>query len=74
VFLVYSSEKGAAFLDRALYLPRAWTNAPARRAEAGVPEERGFYQAYGPEETTVEELVGRARSAGPSRSASPKPK
>jgi SRSO17 transposase len=26
-------------LDRALYLPRAWTNAPARRTEAGgVPE------------------------------------
>jgi SRSO17 transposase len=39
VFLAYSSEKGAAFLDRALYLPRAWTNAPARRDEAGVPEE-----------------------------------
>jgi SRSO17 transposase len=38
VFLVYSSEKGAAFLDRALYLPRAWTNAPARRDEASVPE------------------------------------
>jgi DDE superfamily endonuclease/Putative transposase of IS4/5 family (DUF4096) len=37
VFLAYSSEKGAAFLDRALYLPRAWTNAPARRDEAGVP-------------------------------------
>ena len=39
VFLAYSSEKGAAFLDRSLYLPRAWTNAPARRDEAGVPEE-----------------------------------
>jgi SRSO17 transposase len=42
VFLAYSSEKGAAFLDRALYLPRAWTNAPARRAQAGVPEELVF--------------------------------
>jgi SRSO17 transposase len=42
VFLAYSSEKGAAFLDRALYLPRTWTNAPARRDEAGVPEEIVF--------------------------------
>jgi SRSO17 transposase len=38
VFLAYSSEKGAAFIDRALYLPRAWTGDPLRRAEAGVPE------------------------------------
>src|ERR671912_922168 len=37
VFVCYSSEKGAASVDRALYLPRAWTNAPARRAEASVP-------------------------------------
>src|SRR5215210_212055 len=42
VFLAYSSEKGAAFLDRALYLPRTWTNAPARRDEAGVPAEIVF--------------------------------
>jgi SRSO17 transposase len=42
VFLAYSSEKGAAFLDRALYLPRAWTNSPARRTEAGIPEEIVF--------------------------------
>jgi SRSO17 transposase len=42
VFLAYASEKGTAFLDRALYMPRSWTNAPARRAEAGVPEEIVF--------------------------------
>ncbi len=42
MFVAYSSEKGAAFLDRALYLPRAWTNDPARRAEAGIPEEIVF--------------------------------
>ena len=38
VFLAYASEKGAAFVDRALYLPKGRTNDPARRIEAGVPE------------------------------------
>ncbi len=42
VFLAYASKEGAAFVDRALYLPRAWTNVPARRAEASVPEELIF--------------------------------
>jgi SRSO17 transposase len=37
VFLAYASARGTAFVDRALYLPRAWAHAPARRAEAGVP-------------------------------------
>ena len=38
VFLAYASAKGTAFVDRALYLPRAWAHDPARRAEAGVPD------------------------------------
>src|SRR3954470_4126812 len=42
VFLAYSSEKGAAFVDRTLYLPKEWTEDKERRAEAGVPEEVGF--------------------------------
>jgi hypothetical protein len=42
VFLAYASEKGAAFIDRALYLPRTWTGDPVRRAEAGIPEELVF--------------------------------
>ena len=42
-FLVYASKKGAAFVDRALYLPRAWANDAERRAaEAGVPEKIVF--------------------------------
>jgi len=38
VFAAYVSSKGHAFIDRALYLPRAWTDDPARRAGAHVPE------------------------------------
>src|SRR5829696_4650567 len=42
VFLCYASKEGAAFIDRALYLPREWTDDPERLSEAGVPEEVGF--------------------------------
>jgi SRSO17 transposase len=42
VFLAYASRDGAAFIDRALYLPQEWADDRERRAEAGVPEETGF--------------------------------
>jgi SRSO17 transposase len=42
VFLAYAAPRGHAFLDRALYLPRAWADDPDRRREAGVPAEVGF--------------------------------
>jgi SRSO17 transposase len=42
VFLAYASNKGVAFIDRALYLPQEWTEDPERREEAGVPEEITF--------------------------------
>ncbi len=42
VFLCYASKKGAAFVDRALYLPKEWTDDAERLSEAGVPEGVGF--------------------------------
>ena len=38
VFLAYGSRRGAAFLDRELYLPQEWAEDVERRREAGVPE------------------------------------
>jgi SRSO17 transposase len=40
--LSYASGRGHAFIDRALYLPRRWTDDPQRCAAAGVPAGRGF--------------------------------
>src|SRR5829696_1291757 len=37
VFLAYASAVGRTFLDRELYLPKAWAADAARRQEAGVP-------------------------------------
>lgn len=42
VFLLYASPQGAAFIDRALYLPEEWTGDRVRCHEAGVPEEVAF--------------------------------
>jgi SRSO17 transposase len=42
VFLAYASGKGRAFIDRELYLPKAWTEDPARCRAALVPEQVGF--------------------------------
>ena len=42
VFLAYASPKGRAFIDRELYLPRVWTDDPARCRAARVPAEVSF--------------------------------
>jgi SRSO17 transposase len=42
VFAAYASGKGHAFIDRALYLPKAWTDDPARLAAAHVPSGTSF--------------------------------
>ena len=42
VFAAYASRHGHAFVDRSLYLPKAWTDDPARLAGARVPEKVRF--------------------------------
>jgi SRSO17 transposase len=42
VFLAYASKHGAAFVDRALYLPHAWPDDPERCRAAGIPKTVGF--------------------------------
>lgn len=42
VFLLYASAHGAAFVDRALYLPEGWVADAARRAEAHIPPAVAF--------------------------------
>lgn len=60
VFLCYASKRGAAFLDRALYLPKSWAGDAERREEAGVPEEVAF--ATKPE--LAKAMLERALDAG----------
>src|SRR3982074_1725854 len=41
-FASYVSRRGHAFIDRALYLPKAWTDDPERMMAAHVPEDVSF--------------------------------
>jgi SRSO17 transposase len=42
VYLVYASSAGPAVIDRELYLPRSWTDDPARCRAVGIPDQVGF--------------------------------
>ncbi len=60
VFLLYASAQGAAFIDRALYLPEAWTADAARCAAAGVPADVPFATKG----DLAEAMLARAFAAG----------
>jgi len=60
VFLAYASDKGAAFVDRALYLPRGWTDQPERCRQAGIPETVRFATKL----TLAQRMLARAFAAG----------
>ena len=59
VFASYVSRHGHAFIDRALYLPQAWTDDPARMKAAHVPQDVGF--ATKPQ--IARAIIGRAITA-----------
>ena len=60
VFLAYTSSKGHALIDRALYLPEEWCDDAARRAAAAIPEE----VAFATKPALASRMVGRALDAG----------
>jgi SRSO17 transposase len=60
VFAAYVSTKGHAFIDRRLYLPKAWTDDPSRLAAAHVPKDVRF--ATKPR--LAVEMIERAIGAG----------
>src|ERR1700750_1656054 len=60
VFATYVSCHGHAFIDRALYLPKGWTDDPARLKATYVPSDMVF--ATKPQ--LAGEMMGRALAAG----------
>jgi len=60
VFLAYASVHGHALLDRALYLPQAWTDDRARCAHAGGPAE----QLFATKPRLARQMLQRAFEAG----------
>src|SRR5260221_8320383 len=64
VFLLYASDRGAAFIDRALYLPDEWLGDAARRQEAHIPQPGGFATKAELKGELARDLVARAFAAG----------
>ena len=60
VFAAYVSRHGHAFIDRALYLPKGWTDDPARLTAAYVPDDVGFST----KPQLAAEMIERALVAG----------
>jgi len=60
VYLTYATGKGHALVDRALYLPKCWTEDRQRREPAGVPDDVEFTT----KPTLAREMIARALDAG----------
>jgi hypothetical protein len=60
VFLAYASPGGSTFIDREIYLPKAWTDDRARCTAAGVPDDVRFATKV----TLGRRMLARALDAG----------
>ena len=60
VHLAYASRCGHALVDQELYLPRSWTEDPARCAAAGVPDD----VAFATKPALAAAMIARALDAG----------
>jgi SRSO17 transposase len=60
VFLAYASRHGYTLIDREVYLPRCWTDDPARLAAAGVPASVRFATKI----ALARRMLARALDAG----------
>jgi SRSO17 transposase len=60
VFLAYAGSTGSTLIDRALYLPKEWTNDPKRCREAGVPKSTEFATKI----VLAKRMIERAIQAG----------
>ena len=60
VYLAYATPRGSTLIDREVYLPRAWTDDPARCAAAGVPDDVRFATKI----TLGRRMLARALDAG----------
>jgi SRSO17 transposase len=60
VYLAYATRRGSTLIDREVYLPRVWTDDPARCAAAGVPDHVRFATKI----TLGRRMLARALAAG----------
>jgi SRSO17 transposase len=60
VYLAYTTGRGSTLIDREVYLPKAWTDDPARCAAAGVPDDVRFATKV----TLGRRMLARALDAG----------
>ena len=64
VYLTYAAPTGYAFIDRDLYLPKAWTEEPDRCTAAGVPDDIGFATKPALARTMIDRALDAGTPAG----------